>query len=430
MSALFLGAVLLGILRLQASVRPNEYAGLYGSKQQLEGYIVEEPDIRLSNQFLTVQPNHFSQRVLVTTSLAAEYAYGDRVVVSGSVKQPENFEDFNYQKYLERFNVYAVMGYPKILVLKNHRLNMAKDWLLQIKRAFAGRIGRLLPEPRSSLLMGILIGARKTLPQDIIDNFNATGTSHIIAISGYNISIIANNLAFLSWYLGRRARLWLTLLIISGFVILAGASSSVVRAAIMGSPVLFALAAGRQYAAGPALFFSAGVMLLVNPRILYWDASFQLSFLATLGIIYFVPLFERLTEHWPNPFHVKDMTAVTLAAIIATLPLILFTFGRLSVVAPLVNLLILPIVPLTMLLGFLSVLPWVGSGCAFAADILLRYILNTIAVFSRLPYGNFLMKTSEWEFAVLGVLAAAVYFGLWKAVLYKNRRKPESVPVE
>ncbi|MCL5666747.1 MAG: competence protein ComEC family protein, partial [Patescibacteria group bacterium] len=349
LAAVFLLAACLGALRLQASQIPNEFSDLFGAKQRLEGYVVEDPDIRPEKQMVTFRPKGYGQNVLATLPLTQEYFYGDWIVAEGKVAEPKNFEDFDYQKYLERFNVYATMSYPKILILKSHQLNPVKENLLKIKHAFAQRISNFLNEPQASLLMGILIGARKTLPQNVVDNFNATGVSHIIAISGYNISIIIKALEYLARLLGRKMSFWLSLLVIAGFVIVSGASASVIRAAIMGGCLLLAFYIGRQYSISPILFFSAFVMLLLNPKILYWDISFQLSFAATAGIVYFSPLLETATAGWPGLLKTKDIFLTTMAAIVVTLPLILLYFGRLSLVAPVTNILLLPFIPFTML---------------------------------------------------------------------------------
>lgn len=420
--ALFLFTAGLGVLRLQFLAAPNQYQNLFDSKQRLEGYVVEDPDIRLTGQFITILPKGYSQRILASSNLSDSYFYGQWVLVEGKIIQAQNFDDFDYQKYLERFNVYAVMKYPKILVLKDHRQNPVKEWLLEIKHWFTGKVSKLLPEPQASLALGILIGARKTLPQNIVDNFNAAGTSHIIAISGYNISIIISWLAFLAHWPGRRARFWITLLVIIGFVILSGASASVVRAAIMGSVLLLSGNIGRQYSVGPALFFAGLAMLVINPKILFWDVGFQLSFLATLGIVYFQPLLDELTASWPNPLNVKSALLITFSAIVATLPLILFTFGRLSLVALLANILILPILPLAMLLGFLSVLPFMGPGFAFAAAIFLNYILKVTSVLAAVPFGSVEVKISQYLFALLAAAIIAIYFVLRRSVARKKRK--------
>ncbi len=412
LAALFLFCAGLGVLRLQVSQIPSQYVNLYGEKQSLEGYIVEDVDMRTDKQLITFKPKGYNQNILITTTLGQKFFYGDWIVAEGKLNEPKNFEDFDYQKYLERFNVYAVMSYPKALILKNHRLNPVNEFLLQIKSAFAKRISQFIKEPQASLLMGILIGARKTLPQSVMDNFNNTGVSHVIAISGYNISVIIKALESLAKLFGRRVSFWLSVIFIFGFVILSGASASVIRAAVMGALLLVAFNIGRQYSITPALFFAALAMLVINPKILFWDIGFQLSFAATFGIVYFSPLLDSLTSRWPNPIQIKSILLTTMAAIVSTLPLILFYFGRLSVVAPLVNILILPFVPLTMLLGFLTVLPVVGAGFAFLVNFLLLYILHVTEIFSAFKFSSLEVKISSWVFLALVLGVFGLYFGL------------------
>ena len=280
-------------------------------------------------------------------------------------------------------------------------------------------MNRVLPETESNLLLGILIGARKALPKEVIDNFNITGTSHIIAISGYNISIIATSLTFVSFYIGRKLNTWLILIIVCSFVIMSGASSSVVRAAIMGSLFLLAGRAGRLYAIVPSLCFAAFIMLLWNPYILYFDASFQLSFLATAGIVFIVPPLNQLFERLPKLFGVKEILITTFAAIVSTLPLILHTFGRLSLVAPLTNILILPFVPATMLFGFLIGLPIVGAGFGLLAHELLKYTLFITSSLAKMPYASTTYKINNWTtFITYGILIIALY------LLHRFQNKP------
>ena len=431
---LFLLFVGLGAFRLQMVQVPSEFTSLYEGKPLLEGYVVEDPDIRTDKQLLTFKPKGFGQNILITTTLGQQFFYGDLITAEGKVTEPKNFEDFDYQKYLERFSIYAVASYPKILILKSHQLNPLKESLLKIKSAFARRIAGFIHEPQASLLMGILIGARKTLPPQVIDNFNLTGVSHIIAISGYNISIIIKALEYLARFFGRRASLYLSLLVIFSFVIISGASASVIRAAVMGTLLIIAFNIGRQYSITPALFFSAAVMLLINPKILLWDISFQLSFAATLGIVYFSPLLDQLTARWPNPLQVKSIFLTTMAAIVSTLPLILLYFGRLSLVAPVVNILILPFVPLTMLLGFLTALPFLGSGFAYGANLLLVYILKTVEVFASFSYSSLEIPISGPLFMVLSLGVFLIYYGLRRMArldsTVKSRQAEKTVKVE
>ncbi len=398
-----------GAWRLQSSIVPSEFQNDFEQKIQFEGVVIEDPDIRSNTQLLTIRPFGKTQNVLATVRLSDKYFYGDWVTLSGKIQEAKNFDDFDYKSYLERYNIYAVLSYPKVLILKNHRGNFFKEQLLRVKHAFTNRISTLVPEPQASLLFGILIGAKKTLPQSVVDDFIITGTSHVIAVSGFNITIIISSLAFLAYVLGRRVHFWISILFIFSFVVITGASASVVRAAVMGVLCLYALRIGRQYAMLGALFFSAFVMLVINPKILNADIGFQLSFAATLGIILTVPL-VKVADKESSWFGVRDTLITTLAAIFATLPLLMVYFGIVSLVSPIVNILILPfLVPYTMLIGFLIVLPFVGSGFAFVANALLQCMLFIVHVFAHLPHASVQIRIPAWGACMLYILLAAVY---------------------
>ena len=418
---LFLFFAGLGVLRFNQTLADNAYKNFFGQKVKWEGYVMEDPDVRSDKQLLTVQPINFDQRVLVTTTRAQSFFYGDWLLVEGKLKQPEDFEGFDYSGYLERFGIYGIMSYPKILILKNGQANIFKSALLTIKHAFAKRLQKFLPEPQNSLALGILIGAKRGLPQNLTDSFNNTGTSHIVAISGFNIAIIVAALSFLAWIVGRKMSFWLSLIIILGFVVIAGASASVIRAAVMGILLLMAFNIGRLYSVMPALIFAAAGMLYVNPKILYWDIGFQLSFAATLGLVLFMPLLEKLAESWPKMFGLKLIFLATLAATVSTLPLVLWYFGRLSLVSLLANLLVLPVVPFAMLFGFLTVLPFFGPGFAFLANALLTYILWVVETLARWPLANVSAEISKK--VLLSMIAALfVLYFLLRKIAGKLRR--------
>lgn len=399
----------LGLLRMQQAMHPNQFQALLNSKQQVDGVIITDPDVRTDKQLLTVRPQGYDQNVLVTTSKEQTYFYGDRLLITGKVTEPKVSEDFDYRAYLWRWNTYALMQRPKIIVLQNNKGNRVVRSLLIVKHAFVKQVKKVLSDTESNLLLGILIGARKGLPDEVIENFNITGVSHVIAISGYNISIIVVALGFLDKWLGRKLNFWLTLFVILIFVIISGASASVVRAALMGGLVLLSSRAGRLYAITPALCAAAAGMLLLNPRILYWDASFQLSFLATAGVVYGSPLLESITEKWPGLWGIKSIFLTTMAAIISTLPLILYQFGRLSLVAPIVNILVLPFVPVTMLFGFLSGLPFLGTGFALIAHWLLQYMLILTAWFAHVKFASINVSISQTVFILSYVGIIVVY---------------------
>ena len=395
---LFLFFVGLGVLRLNSSIQENEYRFQFGEKIKLEGLVVEDVDVRQDRQLITVKPINQKQKILVTTTKAVEYFYGDKVVLEGKLQEAKNFEDFDYQKYLERYDIYAVLKYPKILVLKTNRANSLKYLILKIKAWLSQELAIKFKEPEKSLVLGVLIGAKKTLPQQVVENFQATGLSHIVAVSGFNISILVIFLGGLAYVFGRKISFYITLLAISSFAVVAGLSASVIRAAIMGSLLLWAFKLGRPYIAGSAICFAASVMILINPRILYWDVGFQLSFLATMGIVYGLPVLEEVFTAIPKFWEVKSILLSSCSAIVATLPLSLAQFGQLPVYALVANILVLPTVPPLMLCGFLSLVPFFGSGFALLAQVIISYILWVVKILSSIPYAVILV-----DFGALGL---------------------------
>lgn len=227
------------------------------------------------------------------------------------------------------------------------------------------------------------------MPKDLVEEFNRTGTSHVVAISGYNISIISvlifNFLAYL--LVPKRVSVWIVVAGIIFFTVISGAGASVVRAAIMGGLLIIARARDRIYGVSNALILAGVLMLFFNPRLLRYDAGFQLSFLATLGLIYISPHFEKWFSKVPDVFSLRSNLAATLSAQAATLPVLLFSFGRISVVSPLANVLILPAIPPTMLFGFLAgiagfVSIGIASVIAIPAWILLSWQLFVVKFLS------------------------------------------------
>lgn len=215
-----------------------------------------------------------------------------------------------------------------------------------------GKLQRLLPEPHASLAIGILLGVKREMPRDFYDALVATGTLHVVAASGYNVSVVSGIVsAGLTQFVGKQVGLFLGIISVAGYVLIAGSSASVVRAGVMGSLTLMGIMLGRMRQAKWLLWVTAWIMLMIKPS-LSADIGFQLSMAATVGLLYLSPMFLRLSNHQ----YLVNNLYPTLAATISTAPIILWHFGRLSLIGVLVNMLILPVVPLIMLLATLTVL--------------------------------------------------------------------------
>ncbi len=256
---------------------------------------------------------------------------------------------------------------------------------------FLSTINSLLPEPQASLLSGILFGTKETMPKFFYNALIDTGTLHIIALSGMNISILTNLTGKATLFLGKKTSIIITILIITTFTLFVGASPSIVRAAIMGSISLLAVYFGRANWSFLSLILAAGLMLLFKFSLIT-DLSFQLSFLATLGMILFGSnknkIASKLSDRVLFPF--IENLRMTLAAQMFTLPLILYKFHRISFISPLANLLVEWVIQPLMILGFITVILgkiWLPLGVipSWFTWLLLTYMISIIEALAKVP---------------------------------------------
>lgn len=366
----------------------------------LRGVVVDEPDVREKNTRLVVAVSAAVSdstthpavgNVLLFTDRYPVFAYGDEVTATGNLKRPETFSGFDYPMYLAKDQIFALMYYPTIKRASSGGVSV-RGVLFDIKHVFENSIERVFSEPYAAFLKGILLGSRASIPAWLLDAFRITGVMHIIALSGFNITIIADTLSrFLRWLtVSRQGTFWASFALILLFTLMVGASPSIVRAALMGMLVLLAAKEGRQYQGANALVFAGAVMIFHNPAVLRFDVAFQLSFLATAGLFFIAPRIEHWFWFLPEFFGLRGTVTATISAQAAVLPLLLYYFGELSLVSPLTNLLILSLMPMTMLFGFLGALAgmiWTpfGIGIGSIGYALVAYQIWIVSVFSQIP---------------------------------------------
>jgi competence protein ComEC len=357
---------------------------------EIKGMVAGAPDIRDKSARLTLAAEEIrlengwqevEGKVLAVVPRYPEYKYGDLVSITGELQTPLIFEDFDYKGYLEHQGIYTTIYYPQIEVLEEGHGFAPLAWIYDLRESLAQTLAEVLPEPQASLAQGILLGLRGNIPADLNTDFTRSGTSHLLAISGQNIGIMAGILLAIGlWLFGRRRNLyiWLALGVIWFYTIITGMNPPVVRGAIMASVFLFAEALGRQRSGFAALIFAAAVMVSITPYIL-GDASFQLSFLAMAGLIFIYPVlrdFSRrvITARWGDEgFFVStanlgiDSLSATLASIIAIWPLIAYYFGIFSLAGPIATFLLTPVLPIIIILGTLTML--LGLASAAVAQV-------------------------------------------------------------
>ncbi len=341
----------------------------------LKGCIVEEPETGEDGVKYVLKVEEFG-KVFVDYKKYPVYEFGDQVEVRGVMKGLGEI-DVGYRRYLIGRGIDVTMRGSSFLRIGGCDVSLVNAFLFKVKAKLTVVIGRVFPEPEGSFLAGVLFGARQGISKEWKDKFAALGITHILAVSGYNVAIIVAFVGGIFGFLGRRRRVILTIVFIVLFVIFVGAGAASVRAGVMGVIALLAVWYGRQYEASRALIASAYLMLFWNPLAIY-DVGFLLSVLATGGLIFISPKLEKYFKFLPEFFQIRQSLLMTLSAQIACLPVIIWAFGRVSLISPLANVLILPLLPAIMLFGFLAVMVGIFSVTAGKIFGIFAYLLMKI----------------------------------------------------
>lgn len=404
-AAIALCAIAAGSARMHASVFEGDAAldVWIGEKVVIEGVVVDEPDARENNIRIPVRVALVASTtveravsVLVVAPLHTQVAYGDRVTAKGELRLPESFETgtghaFNYPAYLAKDNIGYELSFATVEKTGEVKRNPLKAGAIWIKQKYLEGLGMALSEPEAGLAGGITAGDKRGLGGDLSETFRIVGLIHIVVLSGYNIMVV---IGFIERSLGW-TKLWirslLAVCVAIFFALITGLASSSVRAASMAVIATAGKTSGRTYLASRALGVVAVGMVLWNPFVLAFDPGFQLSVIATLGLIFISPLFAMRLTWITERFQLREIAAATLGTQAAVLPLILYQSGSLSVYSLPANLLALIVVPYAMLLSFIAgvfgtfagpVAPVIG----FPAYVLLWYITAVAKFFAWLPF--------------------------------------------
>lgn len=414
--------------------------------------VQKEPQISQNMQRITAWTSNVQVgKILISVPKYPQYQYGDEIKLSCALKIPRSFvppggtqdDAFDWRMYLAKDKILYECDKPKIEKLGENEGNKIYSIILKVKNKLNGNIFRLIPAPESGLASGLILGGDDLLSKEAQDNFSRTGMTHIVAVSGYNVTIVAEYLMILGIFIGlwRRQAFWFAVIGIILFVALTGFPSSAVRAGVMGILLIWAMKNGRLANSENAIIFAAAVMLLINPLLLRWDIGFQLSFLATLGIVYIYPIMDKYFMQWVETpklgvstggfiYTFLEILFLTLSAQVFVLPVILFNFNKLSLISPLANLLVLPIIPLTMLLIFAAmILSFLFYPLAVVFSWLsylpLKYETFAINYLAGLKYASVEVKISWITVVVWYIILVGGIF-----IINKNNRHSKIDPIK
>lgn len=394
-----------------------------GIIKNVEAVVVQEPDEKdtYKNVTLEFEYNGELAKALAMVDRNFDIVYGDRVNVSCNLEIPQNKDSkFDYRMYLAKDGVGYVCKKAQIEKISGGRSGVYK-YLLSLKSVLQKNIFEAMPVPESALASGMLFGGTSGLSEKVKNNFSKTGLTHIVAVSGFNVTIIAEYLLITGIFLGlwRKQALWTALIGIFLFIAMIGFPSSAVRAGIMGGMLIWAMKHGRIAESTNAILFSAAIMLLLNPLLLRYDVGFQLSFLATLGIVMLSPLWEKGFVKKHKALGITEMIMLTISASVFVLPIIMYNFGTLSLISILANVAVLPFVPLAMLLIFpvslMGVLsPYLAMLFAWLVYIINHYIITIVSMLADLSWSSKNVAMSVWMVLIYYIILFGV---LW---LLKN----------
>lgn len=345
--------------------------------------IITEAEQRQKSQKLIIE------NVQITAPRYPSFEYGDKVDARGFIKTPPE----EFKNYFAKEGVSGLMSFPEIKLIAKEQGSPIKSALLKIKNHFEDSYKKVLPFEKAAFMSGLTLGSTADFSEDFNEKLRLTGTSHLVALSGYNISIIVRYIGgiFVLWRLTRKLKLPLSVIFVVGFIVMTGADASVVRAAIMAMILLLADHIGRVAYTPNVIIIAALAMVLINPKILAFDIGFQLSFMALLGIIYLEPWLREKFKAKDDPGFLgwRSHFWTTTSAQLAVLPVLLYHFGFVSPVSILTNVLLLEFIPITMGLGFFIGLAaaasyWLSWLIALPAYVFLAYELSIIDIFSKI----------------------------------------------
>lgn len=385
------------------------YTQLYGRTTTVKGNVSEDTDVNKRGQLvlrlgdIQVNETKLAGKIWVTIANDRRIQRSDRITISGKIQ--EGFGNFSASMYSARL-VAIQRAEPGDIALK------IRNW-------FAENVAKSTNEPQTSLGLGYVVGQRRGLPEELDAALKTAGLTHIVVASGYNLTILVR----LARRLFEKISKYLAFLFGAGmilsFIAITGMSPSMSRAGLVAGLALIAWYYGRKFHPLVLLPFSIAITVLINPSYAWGDIGWELSFAAFAGVMILAPLMNAYFFGDKPEKPIGRILVETIAAQVCTLPILLVAFGQISVIAPLANIIILPLVPLAMLLTFVAglggiVAPGIAHIIGFPAEIILSYMTQTIQFVGKLPWALQEIQLSSFGGAIFYGLLFLIAVYMWR----------------
>lgn len=427
-----------GLLRVMAVGGGDEgriLTGYWDREVELSGVVDEWVVERWNERELVVKVSRIEEtrgnlgKILVKAPLYPDYEFGQQLVIRGYLFDPGEFDGFSYRDFLARQGVYGIIREGEIEVVGD-RSNPFLRRIYGVKSGLIEHLNQSLREPGVSVLTGIMMGEKKSLPEEWRDNFARAGLSHVMVVSGLHVSLVGAYLLALGRALSlpRKISFWLILTGLFLFIVLVGFSSSIIRAGVMCSLVLVSQQAGRLSDSRRALLLVGAIMLFLDPTVLMIDVGFQLSFLATWGILTFGRKLTSWLAWLPDWMKFREVAAMSLAATLYTFPVVVDNFGQVPALGVVSNLVVLPLLPILVIYGLVIGI-WPGWGetvwLAWGLDLLLEGLVFMVECLSSLPGAVWQISSHNWiwfGWGVVVLLTSGISESLIKLIRTKTRK--------
>ena len=397
---LFIVAIIFALVRVHYIGSPSEYTSILNTKVVMTAQVVSDPvtvrstaNIVGAETTFSVLPTELSgqtpydQKIRIIAFHADSVEYGDRIYVVGKIKGAQDSPGLNETNILKSEGIYGEMIYPsELYVLERGTGNYIVHDSIRIKHGIISRFKSIFPIDDAGLVIALVLGDTSSMNAQDALAFTVTGTAHVIAVSGFKLTLVLVWLGVIGKRYGRKKFLCISILFSVLYLLMASFAPAVFRAWIMSGLFIIAEYTGRPYNPMRALLLIAIVMMTINPYIIQYDIGFLLSFIGILSIWIISPLFTNIAKQFPHGYGITEIVISSIAAQLGTWPIVAMYFHQVSFLTVPANALTVPLLAPGVFLGYFALLPFFGIIAKYLLIAICAYLFSMVYAIALIPY--------------------------------------------